>query len=97
MLGARNIAAHFVVENLEQIGQAMRGVLSSAENDLVGDYILAAGQACVEPAPQAAVEVAGEPQTEMALAGKVTYRPPFAVSGGRRQTLLSTRSSGSRT
>ena len=57
MLGARNIAAHFVVENLEQIGQAMRGVLSSAENDLVGGYILAASQACVEPAPQAALEV----------------------------------------
>ena len=82
MLGARNIAAHFVVENLEQIGQAMRGVLSSAENDLVGGYILAASQACVEPAPQAAVEVAGEPQTEMALAGKVYLQA--ALRGERR-------------
>jgi methanogenic corrinoid protein MtbC1 len=82
MLGARKIPAHFVIENLEQIGLALQGLLSSSENNLVSDYIRAALEACVNPAPQGSVEAAGEAQTEMALSSKVYLQA--ALQGDRR-------------
>jgi methanogenic corrinoid protein MtbC1 len=82
MLGARNIAAHFVGENLEQIGQVLQRLLSSGEHTLVSGYIGAACDACVETAPQSSGEAKGEAQTEMALARDVYLQA--AIKGERR-------------
>lgn len=70
-----------MIENLEQIGQTIQGLLSSGENDLVADYIRAAREACVEPARQSteSEEAAGP---EMALQLKVYLQA--AIKGDRR-------------
>ena len=81
MLGARNIAAHFVTENLEQIRQAIQPLLSPPENELVGDYIRAACAACLETPPQASAGASGGTPTDMALACQVYLQA--AIKGER--------------
>jgi methanogenic corrinoid protein MtbC1 len=82
MLGARKIAAHFVIENLEQIGQSMQGLLSAAENTLVSDYIRAGRDACVGPPPSPLVEAGEEVRTGMVLQRNVYLQA--AIKGDRR-------------
>jgi len=82
MLGARKIAAHFVSENLEQIGRALQGLLTFSENNLVNDYIRAALQACVDTTLPAPMEAGGEARTDMALSRKVYLQA--AIQGQRR-------------
>ncbi len=82
MLGARKIAAHFVIENLEQIGQTLQGLLSAFENNVVSDYIRAARDACVGAAPQPLVKTGEEARTEMVLQRNVYLQA--AIKGDRR-------------
>jgi methanogenic corrinoid protein MtbC1 len=64
MLGSRNIASHFVAENLEQVGAALQPSLNAAEADFVKGFIAAAVSACENPqtAPARAATVLGETQ-----------------------------------
>jgi methanogenic corrinoid protein MtbC1 len=82
MLGSRNIAAHFVTENLEQIGHSMASLLSASEQQLVNNYIRAACEACAEPAAHASLDADGEVKTGVALACGVYVQA--ALRGDRR-------------
>jgi methanogenic corrinoid protein MtbC1 len=64
MLGSRNIASHFVAENLEQVGAALQPSLNAAEADFVKEFIAAAVSACENPqtAPARAATILGETQ-----------------------------------
>ena len=64
MLGARNIAAHFVSENLEQVARALQGTLTSSEYELVKEYVQAACTACLQPVEQLSSKAS--PQLELA-------------------------------
>ena len=81
MLGARNIAAHFVVENLEQIRQALQPLLSAAEHELVTDTIRAACDAEAGAPPESAADAICPP-TALSLARELYLRA--ALKGDRR-------------
>jgi methanogenic corrinoid protein MtbC1 len=81
MLGARKIAAHNVIENLEHIGQSMQGLLSASENNVVRDYIHAARDACVSPAPQPLATSGEETRPEMVVQSNLYLQA--AIKGDR--------------
>lgn len=55
ILRARNIAPHFVAENLRQIGETLRRMLSAQQAALVNEYVTVAASACgQEPDAEAA-------------------------------------------
>jgi len=64
MLGSRNIAPHFVAENLQQVGEALQSSLNTAEAEFVKTFIDAAVSACENPqtAPAQPTSVLGETQ-----------------------------------
>lgn len=64
MLGARNISSHFVVENLQQVGEALQPSLNGSEGAYVKEFIDAAVGACENPltAPATPATVLGETQ-----------------------------------
>jgi methanogenic corrinoid protein MtbC1 len=82
MLGARHIAAHYVIENVEQIGQSLQGLLSTSENNVVRDYIRAARDACVGPAPQPSAKAGEATRAEMVLQRDAFLQA--AIKGDRR-------------
>jgi len=59
VLASRNIASHFVAENLRQIGEALQPSLSATEAGFVNEFIAAGVSACETPAaPMQATTVA---------------------------------------
>lgn len=82
MLGARNIAAHFVSENLNQIGQIMNPLMSSEEHALVSSYIGAACDACGEAGPLSSDEAGSVSKRGASLALQVYL--VAAIKGERR-------------
>ncbi|MEO8255872.1 MAG: cobalamin-dependent protein [Acidobacteriota bacterium] len=80
MLRARNIAPHFVAENLRQIGEALRQVLSAQQAALVDEYVAAAASAC-EQEPDTEV-AAGVPTEALAQARDLYLQA--AIKGERR-------------
>ncbi|MEP6534201.1 MAG: hypothetical protein ABJF23_02715 [Bryobacteraceae bacterium] len=85
MLGARNIAAVFVAENLEQIRQEVEPLLSPDEHELVSVYIRGACDSIDGTAPQCPVETPSEPQTELRwLVVFMWWLPSRAIAGERR-------------
>ncbi len=64
MLGARHIAAHFVAENIIQVGKALQPSLSTAETEFVAEFIAAGVSACENPltAPERVPTALGETQ-----------------------------------
>lgn len=82
MLGARNIAAHFVAENLEQISIALQPLLSSTEHEVVAAYVRAGCAACAEDAPQVSAGRQSSQPSELELARDLYLRA--AIQGERR-------------
>ncbi len=64
MLGARNIASHFVAENLQQVGEALQSSMNATEAEFVKKFIAAAVSACENPqtAPAKPATVLAETQ-----------------------------------
>lgn len=68
MLGARNIAAHFVAENLRQIESALTMHLTVADNNYVAEFVRAGELACSEPS---AVVPSANNKSGLALTGSL--------------------------